>query len=60
MIPQDLDQTDTAAVRNYILQWHNANKDKSAPRDWYRSWEIYLVLRCLVWVETASRGQAKV
>lgn len=41
-IPHDLDQTDTAAVRAYILQWHNANKDRPAPRDWYRSWELYL------------------
>jgi hypothetical protein len=41
-IPKDLDQTDTAAVRAYILQWHNANRVKPAPRDWYRSWELYL------------------
>ena len=41
-IPKDLDQTDTASVRAYILHWHNTNKDKPAPRDWYRSWELYL------------------
>lgn len=41
-IPQDLDQTDTAAVRMYVLRWDKAHPDKPPPRDWYRSWEIYL------------------
>jgi hypothetical protein len=41
-IPKDLDQTDTAAVRRYILDWDNAHPDIAPPRDWYRSWELYL------------------
>lgn len=30
------------AIREFILDWHNAHKKQPAPRDWYRSWELYL------------------
>jgi len=50
--------TDTAAVRQWILDWQNANPTKPAPRDWYRSWELYLEqLRKHRWMRDYCDGE---